>query len=124
MTKSDRSKDRGYQSILSAVDFSPQSSAALQMAAELTRRSGGHLTALCVEDPLSDPGAAAVGYNKALLRKSTIKQLEKLMERVVGPTGLPPEAWSVDTVMGKPAPSIVKFARRIKADLIVAGSNG
>jgi len=43
---------------------------------------------------------------------------------VVGPTGLPPDAWSVDTVMGKPAPSIVKFARRIKADLIVAGSNG
>jgi nucleotide-binding universal stress UspA family protein len=123
MAKSDRSRDRGYQSILSAVDFSPQSSAALQMAAELTRRFGGHLTVLCV-DPLSGPGAVAVGYDQKLVRKSTLRQLDSLMERVVGPIGLGSNAWSVETVIGKPAHAIVKFARRINADLLVMGTNG
>jgi len=49
MPRSDQLRDCGYQSIVSAVDFSPQSSAALQMAAELAGQSGGNLTALYVE---------------------------------------------------------------------------
>jgi nucleotide-binding universal stress UspA family protein len=124
MAKSDRSKQRGYQSILAAVDFSPQSSAALQMAAEFTRQSGGHLTALYVEDPSVGLGAAAAGYDKTLLRKSNLHQLQRLMERVVRSTGLPPDAWSVETLVAKPAIAIVKFANRMSADLIVMGTNG
>jgi nucleotide-binding universal stress UspA family protein len=124
MAKSDQSQDRGYQSILSAVDFSPQSSAALQKAAELTRQSGGHLTALYVEDASVSLGAAAAGYSKTLLRKSNLKQLERLMDRIARSTNLPPDAWSVETVVGKPATDIVKFAKRMRADLIVMGTNG
>jgi hypothetical protein len=66
MPRSDQLRDRGYQSIVSAVDFSPQSSAALQMAAELAGQSGGHLTALYVEDASVSMGAAAAGYDKTL----------------------------------------------------------
>jgi nucleotide-binding universal stress UspA family protein len=124
MTKSDQSQDRGYQSILSAVDFSPQSSAALQMAAELTRQSGGHLTALYVEDASVSLGAAAAGYDKTLLRKSNLGQLERLMDRIARSAGLRPDAWSVESLVGKPATDIVKFATRTGADLIVMGTNG
>jgi nucleotide-binding universal stress UspA family protein len=124
MSQGYRSKDAGYQSILCAVDFSPPSSAALQMAADIARRAGGHLTALCVEDPLIDSGAAAAGYNTTLLRTSTLKQLEQLVKRVTRPIGLPSDAWSVETLIGKPAPVIMTFARRIDSDLIVMGTNG
>jgi nucleotide-binding universal stress UspA family protein len=119
-----RSKDRGYQSILCAVDFSLQSSAALQAAADITGRNGGHLTALSVEDPLFGAGAAASGYDPTLLRKSTLDQLRRLVERVVRPTGLPAEMWSADTILGKPASTIVDFAKKMDADLIVMGTNG
>jgi nucleotide-binding universal stress UspA family protein len=124
MAKSDRSQDGGYQSILSAVDFSPQSSAALQKAAELTRQSGGHLTALYVEDASVSLGAAAAGYDKTLLWKSNLKQLERLMDRIARSASLPPDAWSVETLVGKPATDIVKFAKKMGADLIVMGTNG
>jgi nucleotide-binding universal stress UspA family protein len=124
MPKSDQSRGRGYQSVLSAVDFSPQSVAALQMAAELTRRSGGHLTALYVEDPSISLGAAAAGYDRTLLRKSNLNQLERLMDRIGRPTGLSPDAWTVESLVGKPATAIVKFARKMSADLLVMGTNG
>jgi len=124
MAKRDQSEGLGYQSIVSAVDFSPQSSAALQMAAQLTRQSGGHLTALYVEDASVSLGAAAAGYDKTLLRKSNLNQLERLMDRMGRSTGLSSEAWSVESLVGKPATAIVKFARKMNADLIVMGTNG
>jgi nucleotide-binding universal stress UspA family protein len=111
-----------FESVLCAVDFTPPSSAALQAAAGVVSRSGGHLTALCVEDPLLGAGASAVGYNTTLLRKSTIAQLQRLMHRVV--PELPPDAWSVASVLGRPAAAILAFARRNNADLIVLGTNG
>ena len=86
MPRSDQLRDCGYQSIVSAVDFSPQSSAALQMAAELAGQSGGHLTALYVEDASVSMGAAAAGYDKTLLRKSNLTQLERLTDRIVRST--------------------------------------
>lgn len=119
-----RSTTRGFHSILCAVDFGPQSAAAVQAAAEIARRSDGHVTALCVEDPLLGQGAAAVGYDAALLRKSTVAQLEQLMRRVAVPAGLSSDAWSVETVFGRPAAGIVAFARKMKADLIVMGTHG
>ncbi|HEX7798100.1 MAG TPA: universal stress protein [Vicinamibacterales bacterium] len=124
MPKRNQFQDRGYQSILSAVDFSPQSSAALQMAAELARQSGGHLKALYVEDASVSLGAAAAGYDKTLLRKSNLNQLERLVDRIARSTSLPPDAWSVESLVGEPATAIVNFATRMSADLIVMGTNG
>jgi nucleotide-binding universal stress UspA family protein len=111
-----------FESVLCAVDFSPSSSAALQAAARIVDRSGGHLTALCVDDPLLGAGASAVGYNTALLRQSTLDQLKWLMRRVA--PELPPEAWSVESVLGKPAATILGVARRKLVDLIVMGTHG
>jgi nucleotide-binding universal stress UspA family protein len=105
------------------VDFSPLSSAALQLAAEIASKTGGHLTALSVEDPLLGQGAAAVGYDTALLRKSTLQNLQRLMQRVVAPAGLAPDRWSVDSALGHPAPTIVTSAKRLNSDLIVMGTN-
>lgn len=118
-----RSKATNFKSILCAVDFSPQSFAAVQTAVQIARRSGGRLTALCVEDPLIGAGAAASGYDSALIRKSTIAQLERLMERMATPAGLARDAWSVETLLGKPAHTIIAFARKLPADLIVMGTN-
>jgi nucleotide-binding universal stress UspA family protein len=119
-----RSKSGGYQSVVCAVDFSPQSSAALQRAVEITRQAGRHLTALYVEDPLLVSGAAAAGYDKTLIGKTTLIQLERLVARYAEPTGLPADAWSVAVRVGNPAPTITKFAKRMNADLIVIGTHG
>ena len=107
-----------------AVDFGAPSMAALQTAAEIAVRSGGRLTALYVEDPLLGQGAAAVGYNASLLRKSTIRELQRLLHRVARPIGLAPEKWSAETILGRPAPAIVAVARKMDADLIVMGTQG
>jgi nucleotide-binding universal stress UspA family protein len=114
----------GFRSILCPVDFSLPASAALEVAADVARRSGGHLTVLCVEDPLLRSGAAAAGYNTVLLRKSTLAQLRRLVERTTRPTRLSSSAWSVEALVGKPALVITRFATRMNADLIVMGTNG
>jgi nucleotide-binding universal stress UspA family protein len=124
MKNRQRSDALEFRTILCAVDFGAPSTAALQAAAEIAVQSGGRLTALCVEDPLLSQGAAAVGYNTSLLRKATLDQLQRLLRRVVLPIGLPPEAWSVETILGRPAQAIVAFARKIEADLIVMGTQG
>jgi len=124
MTNRQRSQTRAFRSIVCAVDFESQSTAVLQAAAEIAVRNGGHVTALCVEDPLLGQGAAAVGYDTSLLRKSTLVQLERLVQRVTAPAGLPREQWSVETILGRAAPAIVSFAGKTNADLIVMGTQG
>ena len=124
MRTREQSPTPGFTSILCAVDFSLQSYAALQTAVQILRRRGGRLTVLCVEDPLLGAGAAASGYNASLLRKSTLAQLTRLMERMAAPGGLDRDAWRVETLIGRPARTIIAFARKISADLIVMGTNG
>ncbi len=113
-----------YQTILCAVDFSLQSYAALQTAVQIAKANGGRLTALRVEDPLLGAGAAASGYDTALLRKSTLAQMDRLMERMATPAGLNRDAWKVETLLGRPERTIIRFAKKIGADLIVMGTNG
>ena len=124
MATRERAKTREFRSILCAVDFGPPSTAALQVAADIAVRSGGRVTALCVEDPLLGQGAAAVGYDTSLLRKATLVQLQRLIERVAMPIGLSADKWSLETMLGKPVPTILSFARRMNADLVVMGTDG
>jgi nucleotide-binding universal stress UspA family protein len=124
MKNRQRLDTHGFRSIVCAVDFSAPSMAALQTAAEIAVRSGGRVTALYVEDPLLGQGAAAVGYNTGLLRKSTLRELQRLLHRVALPIGLAPEKWSVETILGRPAPAIVAVSRQMDADLIVMGTHG
>jgi nucleotide-binding universal stress UspA family protein len=113
-----------FKSVLCAVDFSPQSDAALQAAGQVARACGGHLTVLNVEDPLLSAGAAAGGYDTAYLKKSTLARLNRLMERMAARSGLGPGAWTTQVLLGKPARAILLLARKISADLIVMGTNG
>ena len=124
MKNRQRLDTHGFRSIVCAVDFSAPSMAALQTAAEIAVRSGGRVTALYVEDPLLGQGAAAVGYNTGLLRKSTLRELQRLLHRVALPIGLSPEKWSVETILGRPAAAIVAYSRKMNADLIVMGTHG
>ncbi len=124
MRRRERSRTASFKSILCAVDFSLPSYAALQRAVRIARASGGRLTVLSVEDPLIGAGAAASGYDTALLRKSTLAQLDRLMERMAKPAGLKRDAWTVETLLGKPARTIIAFASKMSADLIVMGTNG
>jgi nucleotide-binding universal stress UspA family protein len=119
-----QSTKRQFQSILCAVDFSPQSTLVLQTAAEAALKSGGHLIALYVEDPVLGQGAAAAGYDMKVLRTSTLVHLQRLVARVAAQVGLSSRGWSVESIAGRPAASIVRFARSIAADLIVMGTNG
>jgi nucleotide-binding universal stress UspA family protein len=50
--------------------------------------------------------------------------LDRLMTRMATPAGLTREAWTVASVLGKPARTIIAFARTMSADLIVMGTNG
>ena len=119
-----RRQSQRFQSVLCAVDFSPHSSAVLQTATRIASKSGGHLSVLCVDEPLLGQGAAAVGYDTAALRKSTVDALRRLTRRIATRGKLPADAWSVDTVLGQPAPAIVSYARKKAADLIVMGTSG
>jgi nucleotide-binding universal stress UspA family protein len=53
-----------------------------------------------------------------------LAQLQRFVLRLARPTGLPRDAWSVDTVIGPPAAAILTFARKTSADLIVVGTSG
>ena len=123
MTVYKPSKPKGFGAVLCAVDFSPLSTSAMRTAMEIAGQSGGRVTALCVEDPLLGQGAAAVGYDTAQLRRSTIAQLRRLVRRVAATVRFPAEACAVDTALGHPAPAILATARKIHADLIVMGTH-
>lgn len=114
----------GFRSIVCAVDFSLPSYAAVDEAVRIAVTGGGHVTVVCVEDPLTNSGAAASGYDVSLLRRTTLNQLTRLLERTATPAGLQRDRWSVDVLLGKPAPAILAFAKKTSADLIALGSNG
>jgi nucleotide-binding universal stress UspA family protein len=114
----------GFETILCAVDFSPQSYAALRTAVRLARANGGRLTVLYVEDPLLGSGAAASGYDTALLQKTNVVRLRRLMSRIATPAGLDRDAWKAEARIGQPAHTIVAVARQNSADLIVMGTKG
>src|SRR5580765_4403142 len=119
-----RSDDRRaslFQSILCPVDFSPNSRVALQYGLAIARRSGGHITVMYADDPLL---AAASGYNRRLIATETTSELQRLLKGVGGPMKAIARASSMVAAVGKPAPEILKVARRNASDLIVMGTEG
>ena len=109
--------------ILCPVDFSGASRSALRHAADLADRSRGTVEVLFVNDPLLT-AAAAAAYDVRGLARSAEVALQAFVRRTF--SGSPSRARSVTcmTALGRPAPEIVKAARRSRADLIVIGSHG
>lgn len=110
---------------LVALDFSPESLAALKAARDLVKRTRGELTVVHVR-PLSDVRAAVLEERGDLLRLAAgglataiAKHYESRFSRVLG--GEKPE--SVRLLRGDPARELLRESRR-GYDLIVMGNRG
>jgi nucleotide-binding universal stress UspA family protein len=114
-----------FRSILCPVDFSAHSRAALQYAATIGRVTGGRLTAIFVNDPLLvAAAAAAASHDERGLAQTSERELQQFVQRATASTRLPNQQVSVAVVQGEPAREIAKATRRLRADLVVMGSQG
>jgi len=113
-----------YQKILTATDFSPASSAALQRAAALAKASGADLHIVHVVEALMYRG---VVYKEPLTPNSKKEEKaaakEALAEAIDG-LGDDHVPVSAKVLIGDSRNAITKHAEKIGADLIVIGSHG
>jgi nucleotide-binding universal stress UspA family protein len=113
-----------FSRILCAIDFSPCSEAAFEMAIELASASGAAVTALHVfrEFPAAE-APESVHFNvpeyRRLLEKEARERLKGVVERKG--RGKPVE---IRLLAGKPWRGILNLATGIQADLIVLGVQG
>lgn len=103
------------QTILTAVNFSDASHAALVLAARLARRSGAEPHVLFVEDPLLDAAAGRAGIHLAASSRAELR-------RLIGDEWPAPECSpQLHVVAGREVDVILDVARRQGADLIIVG---
>ena len=117
-----RARHPVFHSILSPVDFSSNSRAALRFAATVARQSGCSLVVLYVDDPLLAVAAATRRDARMLVRASE-HDLRRFVTRALGTAtrGMPV---TLVTTAGKAPREIVKTAERHGCDLIVMGYRG
>jgi len=121
--------DLERDSILVAVDFSPDSEAAFRWAARTARRLGVPLVVLhVVHDPASAPGSYAEEDSSGPMRTQQERAtglLAEFLTRTSTDTGSePPLEVSSRLSVGLPATRIVEVAAEIGAQQIVVGSRG
>jgi nucleotide-binding universal stress UspA family protein len=125
MARQPPSSREGFLTILCPVDFSAHSRLALRYAAAVARRSGGTLTALFVNDPfLVAAAAAAAAHDVRTLQKTSEDELRSFVRRAVNGTGIAPRSVACSIGQGEAAVEILRMARRLRADLIVVGTQG
>ena len=112
---------RRFRHILAAVDFSRPSAKAVRYAAAVARAGGGRVVALHAIDPLLS-AAAARAYAGTPLIAETRAALRKFVRSAIGADA----AATVDCVVtiGSPTQTLLAECRRLKADIIVVGTNG
>jgi nucleotide-binding universal stress UspA family protein len=115
-------------SIVCGVDGSPDSQAALEVAARLADRLELSLVVAHIAEPARVPYAAAAPFGGMAGRYALMEGLEsqeetaaQLLERVVAMAGLDPER---RTGIGVPAERLAEVADEVDAELIVVGSRG
>jgi nucleotide-binding universal stress UspA family protein len=116
-------KWHGFRSVLCAVDFSENSSLALQYAARVALRAGAPLTTLYVNDPLLVAAASAALHDQRFTATS-LRELRRFGDahlRAQDRDGL--EVRERVTV-GAAADQILKTAKAVRSDLIVLGTKG
>jgi nucleotide-binding universal stress UspA family protein len=110
-----------FKRILCPIDFSEPSRHALRYGGELSRQHHGELVVLFVNDPLLSAAVAAAAYDTRRLAAGTSLEMERFTKKSLRDSPVTPRLM---TASGHPAPTIVKTARRIDADLIVMGARG
>jgi nucleotide-binding universal stress UspA family protein len=133
LNASELSKD--IQRILVALDASPQSLAALEVAVELAAKHGAELIAVFVEDinlvrSSQFPFAQEIGYFSAISRQLDSQQIArelrahgKWIERATATIANRPNLrWSFRTVRGAISRELLSAA--LESDLIILGKTG
>ena len=114
-----------FRKILVPVDFSPHSTFAVRLAADLARRGSGAVTLLHVFDPLpyalpGDHDAFSTDQRQRLDRQ--IQKSLAAAQRRAETAGAPRVQRQL--LEGNPAVEIVRFASEGQFDLIVMGTHG
>jgi nucleotide-binding universal stress UspA family protein len=107
-----------FRSILCPVDLSAASRTAARTAAVMADRFDARLTVVFVDDPLLSQ--AAQRFDEGELARRTETELTRFVQKAIGKR----PACGYEIVNGDPATEILKAARRLKADLIVMGTQG
>jgi nucleotide-binding universal stress UspA family protein len=112
--------------VVHATDFSPASAGAFRKAVEVAKDNSATLLIVHVLPTLpmvADAYMAATAYNEMLLaqRRQAQTSMDRLVKRA-RTAGARVTGHVVDT--GAIAETIVRFARRQRADLIVVGTHG
>ena len=106
------------RSILCPVDLSAPSRAAARTAAMMAKYFDARLTVVFVDDPLLLQ--AAQRFDEHELARRTATELTRFVKKAIGDR----PGCGYEVVNGDPATEILKAARRLKADLIVMGTQG
>ena len=114
--------------IVCGVDDSPDSQAALQVAARLAERLDLTLVAAHIAEPAFVPYAGATAFGGLAGRHAVMEQVEsqkevaeRLLEQVVTAAGVDADR---RTAVGLPAERLAEIADEVDAELIVVGSRG
>ena len=122
--------DLSSNHILAAIDFSPDSTAALAFAAALSDRLRARLTVLhVIHDSVASPGYYSRNAEADQLR--TIEELararfDEFMEEMRGEHPLLHALVNADTLLysGIPVPRILEVVEKLNPDMVVMGSQG
>ena len=110
-------------SLLCPVDFSEPSRAALRYAAAIADHFGALLTVVTVDDPLLTEVAATTGRMRSLAQE-TEDELRRFVDESLAQPSLDPKTIAFRVAIGKPAPTILRTAHEVAAELIVMSSHG
>ncbi|HYD52207.1 MAG TPA: universal stress protein [Gemmatimonadaceae bacterium] len=114
-----------WKSICCPIDFSDASRAAMEVAADLARRTGASLTLL---HAYPVPGYTfpdgSVVASPRMLQELADQSARHLGEWRKQAEALGAPLVNVETVVGEPAAEILTYARERKLDLLVLGTHG
>jgi nucleotide-binding universal stress UspA family protein len=111
------------QSVLCAIDFSPESTGVLGAALTVAECEGAPLTVLHVLDPLLVQ-AARIEYEEGVLETSTDKDLRALIAKVAPGLRVDPATVQQRLRIGAPDREILAAAAENPATLLVIGTHG
>jgi len=114
------------KTIIAAIDFSDASKPVLEAAIKLAKAldEGLHLIHV-VED---EPTYAAYGFSPdefpamQEIQKESIERSEQKLEQIAGEVGV--KGVETAVLQGQPLHTILEYAEKVQADLIVLGSHG